>query len=45
MDGGIARLKTEVRENDEYRELPKRMAWEAVYDAQAPGPVSFEQSR
>jgi len=45
VDGGIARLKTEVRANDEFRELPKRVAWEAVYDDQAPGPAAFEASR
>ena len=36
--GGVARLKREVRERDGFRDNFKRTAWEAVYDAQAPGP-------
>jgi len=36
--GGVARLKREVRERDGFRDSFKRTAWEAVYDAQAPGP-------
>ena len=35
---GIRRLKDEVRAADPYRELVPRTAWEALYDAQAPGP-------
>ena len=36
--GGVSRLQQEVRDEDEYRDLVKRSAWEALFDAQAPGP-------
>lgn len=39
VEGGITRLQLEVRANDPYRELVPRTAWEAMFDAQAPGPA------
>ena len=35
---GVRRLDEDVRAADPYRELVPRTAWEALYDAQAPGP-------
>ena len=39
VDAGITRLQLEVRANDPYRKLVPRTAWEAMFDAQAPGPA------
>ena len=35
----IPSLKEEIRQPDPYRALIPRMAWESLYDAQAPGPA------
>ena len=45
VNRGMQRLRDEVRAADEYSELLPRTAWEAVYDATAPGPAPFEQQR
>ena len=42
VDRGMQRLRDEVRAEDDYRSLVPRTAWEAVYDAAAPGPARFE---
>ena len=42
VSGGTVRLREEVRAADPYSELLKRSAWEALYDAQAPGPAELE---
>ena len=41
VKGGILRLQRDVRANDPYRDLILRSAWEALYDAQAPGPTDL----
>ena len=43
VEAGIDTLREEVRPADPYRELVPRTAWEALYDAPAPGPPSFER--
>jgi len=42
VEAGVTRLRDEVRAKDDFRELLPRTAWEAVYDAQAPGPAALE---
>jgi len=39
--GGVSRLK-QLRDEDPYAGLATRTAWEALYDAQAPGPADYE---
>ena len=43
VEGGIRTLREEVRAGDDYNDLIKRSAWEALYDAPAPGAAAFER--
>ena len=42
VEGGLRTLQDELRPADPYRELLPRGAWEALYNAQAPGPPGYD---
>ena len=41
VEGGMKQLREDVRPKDDYRGLAARLAWEALYDDQAPGPSGY----